>query len=190
MRDHLARPEAPVYYVENTLINSLFGLLCWNVIFKPIPGAFFHPFHRGPADLYSADFQRRRAADFAACLAEFESGQYRHTIARNYAAKSGIQSPFVAWDVLDETLLALALDCIPAPHLKKWCERILQDIQANRSGFPDLIQFWPAERRYDMIEVKGPGDRLQDSQKRWIAYCAEHGMPVAVCYLQWDADPA
>jgi len=186
VRDHLTRPGAPVYYVENTLINSLFGLLCWNAIFKPIPGAFFHPFHRGPADLHSADFQQRRAPDFAACLDQFESGQYRHTIARNYAAKSGIQSPFVAWDVLDETLLALALDCIPAPHLKKWCERILQDIQANRSGFPDLIQFWPAERRYDMIEVKGPGDRLQDSQKRWIAYCAEHGMPVAVCYLQWE----
>ena len=53
----------------------------------------------------------------------------------------------------------LALACIPAPHLKLWCERILADIQANRSGFPDLIQFWPDERRYHMIEVKGPGDR-------------------------------
>jgi hypothetical protein len=36
-----------------------------------------------------------------------------------------------------------------------------------------------------MIEVKGPGDRLQDNQLRWIDYCAAHDMPVAVCYLQW-----
>jgi len=37
-----------------------------------------------------------------------------------------------------------------------------------------------------MIEVKGPGDRLQDNQLRWIAYCATHDMPVSVCYLQWE----
>ena len=51
---------------------------------------------------------------------------------------------------------------------------------------PDLIQFWPAERRYRMIEVKGPGDRLQDNQKRWLAFCAQHGMPVDVCYVRWS----
>lgn len=36
-----------------------------------------------------------------------------------------------------------------------------------------------------MIEVKGPGDRLQDNQLRWLDFCAEHGMPVSVCYVQW-----
>ena len=50
---------------------------------------------------------------------------------------------------------------------------------------PDLIQFWPQEQRYRMIEVKGPGDRLQDNQRRWLALCAAHGMPVDVCYVQW-----
>jgi hypothetical protein len=185
VRDHLANDDAPVFYVENALINSLFGLLCWQAIFSAIPGAFFHPFHRGPADLYSADFLQRRSAEFAACFAELDDDRYRATIWRNFAAKRGIQSPFVAWECLDDALLALALDCIPASHLKKWCERILQDVKANRTGFPDLIQFWPAERRYNMIEVKGPGDRLQDNQLRWIEYCATHQMPVAVCYLQW-----
>ena len=83
-------------------------------------------------------------------------------------------------------LLELALDCIPAAHLRKWCERILADVRENRTGFPDLIQFFPLENRYTMIEVKGPGDRLQDNQLRWIEYCATHGMPVSVCYLQWE----
>jgi hypothetical protein len=185
VRDHLANDAAPVFYVENALINALFGLLCWQAIFSAIPGAFFHPFHRGPADLYSADFFRRRTGEFGACLAELEDHRYRDTIWRNFSAKRGIASPFVSWEFLDADLLGLALDCIPAAHLKKWCERILQDVKANRTGFPDLIQFWPAERRYNMIEVKGPGDRLQDNQLRWIDYCATHQMPVAVCYLQW-----
>ncbi|MES2296650.1 MAG: VRR-NUC domain-containing protein [Pseudomonadota bacterium] len=185
VRAHLASAQAPVFYVENALINALFGLLCWPAIFCALPGAFFHPFQRGPADLHSPHFQRERAALFDACLAELDDDRHRHTIARRYRDKQGIQSPFLAWDRLSEELIALALDCIPAAHLKLWFARILQDIQANRSGFPDLIQFWPAERRYRMIEVKGPGDRLQDSQLRAIAFCGAHQMPVAVCYVQW-----
>jgi hypothetical protein len=187
VRDHLSREDAPVYYVENALINSLFGLLCWDAVFCAIPGAFFHPFHRGPADLHSADFQRRRAPQFAACFARLDDGSHRDAILAQYARKAGLQSPFVYWEALDQDLLALALDCIPPLHLKRAFERILLDIKANRSGFPDLIQFWPAERRYQMIEVKGPGDRLQDNQLRWIDYCATHQMPVSVCYLQWAA---
>ena len=186
VRDHLWQEEAPCFYVENALANSLFGLLCWDAVFAAIPGAFFHPFHHGPADLHSADFQRRRAALFAASFAQLEDGSYRDTICANFAAKAGLQSPFVYWDAIDEVLLGLALECIPAAHLKLWFERILLDIKANRSGFPDLIRFWPAERRYQMVEVKGPGDRLQDNQLRWIDYCAEHGMPVSVCYLAWQ----
>ena len=125
--------------------------------------------------------------EHANLLKRLDDGRYRDTIRANYAAKRGIQSPFVFWEALSPELLEMALGCIPAPHLKKWFERILLDIKANRSGFPDLIQFWPAERRYNMIEVKGPGDRLQDNQLRWIEYCAAHQMPVSVCYLQWAA---
>jgi len=192
VRDHLARvnANAPVFYVENTLINALFGLLCWSAVFCPIPGAFFHPFHRGPADLYSLDFFQRRAHQFGACLAELDGALWRDTIRANFVAKAGILSPFVAWDAVSADLLELALACIPACDLKKMFERILQDVQANRTGFPDLIQFWPAEHRYNMIEVKGPGDRLQDNQLRWIDYCATHRMPVSVCYLEWIEAPA
>lgn len=186
VQQHLMQDDAPVYYVENTLINSLFGLLCWPAIFKAIPGAFFHPFHRGPADLHSADFHLRRSKDFAACLARLDDGSYHAAIRATLAAKHGIVSPFVSWDVLGDGLLDLALACMPAAHLRRAFERILLDIKSNRSGLPDLIQFWPAERRYRMIEVKGPGDRLQDNQLRWIAYCAQHAMPVSVCYLQWE----
>ncbi|VXA92301.1 VRR-NUC domain-containing protein [Massilia sp. 9I] len=186
VRAHLASEDAPVFYVENALANSLFGLLCWRAVFAAIPGAFFHPFHRGPADLNSPDFAQRRAAEFAACLAELEDGSYRDTVRRNYRDKAGIASPFVYWGALSEELIELALACIPASHLRKWCERILVDVKENHTGFPDLIQFWPLEARYTMIEVKGPGDRLQDNQLRWIDYCAAHGMPVSVCYLQWE----
>ncbi len=185
VREHLNQPEAPVHYVENALINSLFGLLCWDVIFAPLPGAFFHPFHSAPADLHDPDFHGRRRDLFEASLAELESGAYRDTIRQRWQEKYGIQSPFVFWSTLDGTLLEQALHCLPAAHLRVWFERLLLDIRANRCGMPDLIQFWPAEGRYRMIEVKGPGDRLQDNQRRWLELCARHQMPVEVCYVRW-----
>ncbi|MCG1018327.1 MULTISPECIES: VRR-NUC domain-containing protein [Burkholderiaceae] len=187
LRAHLHRPEAPVFYVENALINTLFGLLCWQVIFAPIPGAFFHPFQRGPADLDTPMFVARRQALFDACLQQLDDGRYRRTIEDNFAAKAGIQSPFVAWGVLDPALLTLALDCMPAAHLKLWFERLLRDISRNRSGLPDLIRFVPAVRSYELIEVKGPGDRLQDNQVRWLAYAHEKGLPVSVAHVRWLA---
>lgn len=182
---HLHHDAAPVHYVENTLINALFGLLCWPAIFEPLPGAFFHPFQSGPADLHTPDFHARRLAIFDACFDELDTGTYRQTILDRFEAKYGIQSPFVAWQAVTPELLALALDCIPMPDLKRCFERVLSDIKANRSGLPDLIQFWPSERRYALIEVKGPGDRLQDNQLRWFEFCAAHGIPIEVLHVSW-----
>jgi len=190
VRAHVAATDtaAQVFYVENALINSLFGLLCWDAIFHAVPGAFFHPFQSGPADLHGADFVKLRQEQFNACLAQLESNTYQDTIRGNFLRKSGVQSPFVYWGALDDALLDHALLCIPAAHLARWFERILQDIPANRSGFPDLIQFWPDERRYRMIEVKGPGDRLQDNQLRLLDFALSHAMPLAVCYLAWEGE--
>ncbi len=138
---HLSEPDAPVYYVENGLINSLFGLLCWEAIFAPLPGAFFHPFQRGPADLHSEDFHQRRASLFAACLSELQDDRYKQTIRQRYVDKWGIQSPFVFWSLLSEDLLEQALACLPAEHLRCWFERLLLDIQGQPRGYagPDPV---------------------------------------------------
>ncbi|PAU75156.1 VRR-NUC domain-containing protein [Halomonas salipaludis] len=192
VRDHLQGPDAPVHYVENTLIGGLFGLLCWEAIFAPLPGAFFHPFQRGPADLRREDFVSRRRERFSACLAQLRDGRYRDTIRRHWHVKHGLASPFVDWQALDETLLERALAWLPAAHLARLFERLLQDIGANRAGLPDLIQFLPEVLqgpRYRLIEVKGPGDRLQDNQRRWLAYFHAHDIPAVVCQVRWREAP-
>ena len=185
VREHLADPSAPAIYVENALINSLFGLLFWDAIFAPVPGAFFHPFQSAPVDLLEADFRARRAESFATCFAQLDSGAYRQTILEKLATKHGIQAPFVAWGLLTRELLDLALSCIPPAHLRALFERLLADLQLNRTGLPDLIQFWPDQGRYRMIEVKAPGDRLQDNQVRWLRFCAANGIPAQVCHVRW-----
>ncbi|HRO59823.1 MAG TPA: VRR-NUC domain-containing protein [Burkholderiaceae bacterium] len=187
--DHWHTDTAPVFYVENALINSLFGLLCWPAVFEPLPGAFFHPFQSGPADLGAPDFVQRRAAAFEACLAPLDDGSYRETIRQRYADKQGLQSPFVSWSLLTERLMTLALECIPATHLRLFFARLRRDLKANRTGLPDLVRFWPEERRYELVEAKAPGDRLQDNQVRWLQFCVEHGIPVRVCHVRWRERP-
>lgn len=191
VRDHLTTDAAPVFYVENTLINGLLGLLCWPVVFAGLPQAFFNPYQSGPADLYRPEFYQRRQHRFTQALAELDSGEYANTIRRHHREKFGLQSPFVHWGILPEPVLELALQCLPPRHLKVMFERILFDVKANRSGLPDLIQFFPEtaepEARYRMLEVKAPGDRLQDNQRRWLTFCARHHIPIDVVHVIWES---
>jgi len=98
----------------------------------------------------------------------------------------------VIWPVITEELLSLGLDCIPAEDLERLFRRLLLNIREHRSGFPDLIRFFPGAtdmaKRYEMIEVKGPGDRLQDHQIRWLEFFAVEGIPASVCYVRWQVD--
>ncbi len=154
-------------------------------VFAPLHGAFIHSFPQGPADLSCAGFFARRRREFAGCFAELRSGTYQDTILRRYEEKQGILSPFVAWGWVDEALLRLALACFPPAHLSAWFEWIASDVRANRSGFPDLVQFWPGRAAYLLIEVKGPGYRLQDNQRRCLEHGLAHGIPVSVCHVRW-----
>ena len=183
---HLDQPGAPVVYVENTLLNGLFALLCWPALYAPLPGAFFHPFHTAPADLYREDFVSRRADLFEECLAALADGSYRQRILARAEASQGVSSPFLHWPVLSPELLALALTCLPADHLELCFRRMLDDLKHHRSGLPDLIQLLPEQGSYEMIEVKGPGDRLQEHQRQWLEFGLGHGMAMSVCHVRWQ----
>ncbi|HLS98304.1 MAG: VRR-NUC domain-containing protein [Porticoccaceae bacterium] len=176
------------FHVENGLFNGLLGLLCWPALYAPLPGAFFHPFQAGPADLYREDFVPRRRALVEDCLASLDRGDYRGRILHHWHSRQGIACPLIPWPLLTGELLMLALDSVPAAHLKAIFARLLADLAAHRSGLPDLIRFWPGARgapRYELIEVKGPGDRLQDHQRAWLGFLVEQGIPARVCHVDW-----
>jgi len=178
-------PESPCFYVENVLLTGLFGLWLWPEIFRDIEGAFANPFQAAPLDLYQENFVNKRPQIMERWKL-LDDSQYKQSIRHMWQEKQGITNHFVHWQFLSEELLELALACIPAAHLKAIFERLLFDIKSNRSGLPDLIQFFPATNRYCMIEVKGPGDRLQDNQLRWLDYFATKAIPVEVWYVNWE----
>jgi len=185
VRQSLDLPNAPCVYAENLLLNGLFGLWLWPEMFRGIEGAFANPFQAAPLDMYQENFVANRP-HIDQLWALLDSDEFQQTILQTWRDKQGITNHLVNWHFLSNDLLDMALHAIPAQHLKRLFERILFDIKNNRSGLPDLIQFFPEEKTYRLIEVKGPGDRIQYNQQRWLEYFAKHGIPAEVYYVNWQ----
>lgn len=175
-----------VHYVENTLMNALFGLAFWEQIFTPVAGAFHNPFQSAPADMFSPAFRERRRDAIAARLAALRGADIGRELRDAYQRYASFQCRWVDWRRLDQALLLAATQIIPAAHLLAVWERMLFDPGENRRGFPDLLALGDTPGDYCLIEVKGPGDALQDSQKRWLRFFEKEGIPAAVAWVSWE----
>jgi hypothetical protein len=102
-----------------------------------------------------------------------------------YTAYQGYQNRWVNWRYLERDLVVAAATCIPSQHLVSIWRRMLFDPGENRRGFPDLIAFGAVPGDYLMLEVKGPGDTLQESQKRWLRHFESEGIPAQVGWVDW-----
>lgn len=178
------------YHAENVLWVGLFGLAFWDIVFLSLPGTFFNRYQRGPRDLFRPEFRRRRAKLIEERLNHIESSQsWLNEILDLYDRKRGIANDLVHWKFLSRELLEQSVNLVPRRHLVAIFDKLSQNPGANKSGFPDLILFAAPRRRtatrYELIEVKGPGDQLQINQKRWLKYFAKNGIPYRIIRVQW-----
>jgi hypothetical protein len=171
---------------ENRLFNSLFTLVYWDVLYAPVRGAFTHPFQHRPHDLYESDFLLRRQAlfDQANELLTNKSALSLHC-KQLLADKQGISSYTIDWSLMDGSLIDLAVERIPLTDMHAIFQRMWLDIRHNRAGFPDLILF-PNQGGYRLIEIKGPGDRLQKNQIRWMRFFRQHNIEHQVVHVEWS----
>lgn len=183
IQQHLSQ-NADCFYVENGLFTALFGLTFWPAIYASVPAAFVNSFQLAPKDLYDREFRSRRHAliEELRSLASDTDASIKHML-NMYQQKFGIDNNFVNWQLLDEQLLQLALQKIPPAHRLAVFDRMLQDLGNRCSGFPDLIVF--DDNGYRLVEVKGPGDTLQDNQLSWMRYFAQHGIAHEVLHVRW-----
>ncbi|WP_370278804.1 VRR-NUC domain-containing protein [Pontibacterium sp.] len=170
-------------WCENELFNALFGLLFWQQIFTPLPGAFSHPYQQAPLDFNSPDFAKRREAMFNARLNALANLDLYDEAIRQFAKSDGLANPFINWKRFDRQHLAALCERIPANQLLQILRCICFDHQAYRSGFPDLFVWHPHTDEYLLVEVKGPGDQLQNSQKRWLNVFEEIGIQYRISWV-------
>ncbi len=179
-KDYFEQQGWQVFYAENSFLNGLFGLAFWDVIFAPVEGAFLNAYQYKPHDLYHSDFQEKRQDAINAVFSKIESDGLVHLKTR-YRETFNISNPFVHWAGFEFDLLDAALETIPTPTLIELFKVQLSGLALYRNGMPDLIAF--KEGQYRWIEVKGPGDKLQDNQWRWIREFERLELPFSVCYV-------
>lgn len=170
-----------VFYAENALLNGLFGLTFWDAIFAPIEGAFINQYQHRPLDLYHADFAEKRDSIIRQAFVTLET-EGLSTLHQTYVDKVGISNPFVHWGVFDQSLLSACIDCMPASLISELFSVMLTDLKLYRNGMPDLMLF--KDGQYEWVEVKGPGDKLQDNQWRWIEQFLALDVNMKVCYVK------
>lgn len=184
--EFLSHQWQTVHYVENRLFTTLFGLAFWEEIFAPVPGVFHHPFQSVPSDMYDGNFARRRKDAVAARIEHLRYCDLRSLLCEAYERYTPHQCRWVDWRHIDAELIYLVATVVPPEHLIAIWERMLFDPKENRSGLPDLIALGSAPGDYFLIEVKGPGDTLQDSQKRWLRFFQAHTIPAQVAWVTWQ----
>ncbi|NGN96966.1 VRR-NUC domain-containing protein [Grimontia sp. S25] len=179
---HYAKQGWQVWYCENSLLNALFGLLLWDIIFAPVPGAFLNPFQRAPRDMYSTDFTTARREMIEQRFEALEQGEY--DLLAVYDAKFGITNDWVNWSWAERNMIEAALSTMSPTQIIACIKRILFDAKSNRAGHPDL--FMVKEGKCQLVEVKGPGDKLQHHQVRWLNFFTTQGLSAHTLYVSAD----
>ena len=180
VRDELITQGYHVYYLENQLLNTLLALVLWPAIFAPVEGAFVNAYQARPLDFYHAEFCAKRQPLIDECFAYFiEHGAL--ALIERWQEKQGIANPLTSWQGIDEALFHWIDRTIPRATLVALMKIQLKDLRLFRAGMPDLMAF--KEETYEWIEVKGPGDKLQDNQLRWMSEFAKLDIPFSVCYV-------
>ncbi|MEZ8100780.1 VRR-NUC domain-containing protein [Vibrio bivalvicida] len=184
-KSHYEQQGYQVFYSENVLLNGLFGLAFWKVIFAPIEGAFVNRYQHRPLDLYHRDFFAKRQLLFAETFQSIEQSGLSG-LHSTYKEKYGLANPFVHWTEFSPDLLKACIKHIPTQVALALFKVMLQDLKLYRSGMPDLILF--KKGQFEWVEVKGPGDKLQDNQRRWIKEFLRLDILVSVAFVNHCKD--
>ncbi|WP_192891998.1 VRR-NUC domain-containing protein [Vibrio bathopelagicus] len=180
VKQHFENQGWDVYFSENSFLCGLFGLAFWDVIFSDVEGAFINRYQHRPLDLYHPDFVDKRAAPIKSVFQTISEYGLNHLL-DIYDQKHGIANPFVHWNHFPKSLIEHSIASIPKRLVVDLFKVILGDLKLFRTGMPDLIAFKGGE--FQWIEVKGPGDKLQDNQWRWIKEFERLSVPFSVCYV-------
>ncbi|EGO21271.1 hypothetical protein SERLADRAFT_441630 [Serpula lacrymans var. lacrymans S7.9] len=88
-------------HCETRVIHMLFGLLFWDIIFAPVPGAFETPFQSAPLDIAEDSFYHSRKEIIEQRLEELESGKAQDIIGRtdDEYRPNGTYCVGVRWDL-------------------------------------------------------------------------------------------
>ncbi|XP_060115943.1 fanconi-associated nuclease 1 [Heteronotia binoei] len=173
---------------EGSTFSTLYGLLMWDVLFMDgIPDVFRNPYQSHPLDLYTDSFYENRKEAIEARLREMQAVSpetLTEWIGQVWNTQKGKATALVSWELFSslEQVQNLAR-CFGGPFLSGVCRRLSRDLRHCRAGLPDLVVWRTEDRRFKLVEVKGPRDRLSPKQMLWLAELQRLGAAVEVCHV-------
>ncbi|KAL5636850.1 hypothetical protein ACGC1H_000726 [Rhizoctonia solani] len=184
--EYYARLGFKGFHSEGTIVLTLFGLLFWDILFAPVPGAFETPYQSAPLDLVHDSFFSSREEIINARLDELRSTpDAARQIAKNVYSREREREPWcvgVRWDLFEhEEELTEVVECLGGPALAAICRLLAEEYGSRRGGVPDLFVWNTTQKTCKFIEVKGPGDNLSETQKVWIDVLLSAGVDVELC---------
>ena len=195
-------------HVENSLLRSLAGLICWDLIFQALPGAFLHKHQCAPLDWGDRWFYDNRRTSIRRRLAEVEADQHRERALQILSDKEGLLNPLINWSMLEgprRDAVIAALWLWPGACLAPLLDRLLQNTSIMGHGLPDLFLWDPRQLAravsgvgleeketpgHLLIEVKGPGDTCSIEQILWHETLLESGLPVELWHVSNTPKPS
>lgn len=174
----LAAGGGHAWHLENALPLGLFGLAYWDWVFAPVAGMFVTAFQTAPMDLFWPDFLAERRPHCADPLA-LDDDALRERIVATAARRRGVANRLVDWRAWRPGRLERLLAAVPMAAIRKLLALTGEDLEAARSGFPDLTVVHGAGA-YEFVEVKGPGDQLREPQRLWLERLDAAGLPASV----------
>jgi len=171
------------FHCEGRIISTLFGLILWDIIFADIAGAFETPYQSAPLDIAEDTFYFSRKELIDRRLEELREGHAPKLIEQVYDehADKGTWCVGVRWDIFQKADLMEIAHCLGGSALAVICRLLCEDYAGRVGGVPDLIVWNADEQECKFVEVKGPGDKLQENQKVWIDVLLQAGIQVEVC---------
>jgi DNA polymerase III subunit epsilon len=174
-----------VFFAENILWHTLFGLLFWDELFES--GQLHSSFDWMPHCLKDRSFSRRFAAEIDDKLDAVRSGNAFNLLLRAIAAKWGRPNGIFAWDHVDVDALRLLLSGAGGGGVAVILRCMCNDFADMRDGFPDLML--EKDGAVSFMEIKAEGDVIRRNQLTRLRQLGNAGVRAEIGRVDYRFDP-
>ncbi|MBE3674471.1 DNA polymerase III subunit epsilon [Pseudoalteromonas paragorgicola KMM 3548] len=188
VNDYYTRQGMQVFNTENTLWQSLFGLVFWHELFVESPYPPCNEFDIYPQVLRLGNFYEAQQTQINERLAQCKTSQaLLNLVCKNAAQYFDQPNGLFRWrsnllEPLEALILNSPLEALIA-HLTAMSKHYLQ----LKDGYPDLMVINNGQVHFE--EVKAPGDKLRRNQLTTIDNLKKVGFTVHIAAVKWFVDP-